>query len=96
MTSLTDLDLQECGDVFIFLTYLIEEGLKMAVASRVGDNKVIPIRKGIISNVKEHSAGLPNQAFVCANCGYGSAPGIRWQPVMEASSCPMCGSQEKR
>lgn len=68
----------------------------MAVASRVRDNKVIPIKKGIVINVKDHSAGLSNLAYVCANCGYGAAPGIPWHPVTETGGCPMCGSEKKR
>jgi len=68
----------------------------MAVACRVRDNKVIPIRKGIIFSVKEDITELLNQAFVCANCGFGKAPEKKWQPVMETSRCPMCGSQKKR
>ena len=68
----------------------------MAVTCRVRDNNVIPIRKGIIISVKESFTELLNQVYVCANCGFGTALEKKWQPVMETSCCPMCGSRKKR
>jgi len=68
----------------------------MVGACRVRDNKVIPIRDGIIISVKENITELLNRAFVCANCGFGTALERKWRPVMETSCCPMCGSQKKR
>ena len=66
----------------------------MAVSCRVRENKVIPIRKGIIISIKDNAPELLNQAFVCASCGFGITK--KWQPVMETICCPMCGSQKKR
>lgn len=68
----------------------------MAVACRTNDNKVIPIRKGIIINVGQNANEPPNQALVCSNCGFGTALEKKWHPVMETACCPMCGSRKKR
>ena len=68
----------------------------MAVACKLKGGNVIPIRKGIPTDTKEPQTEISNHASICAKCGFGASPTNRWRPVMETSSCPMCGSKIKR